>query len=60
MPSSVTPILHWLGAQGTALLATVKDVAANSPQPARQTLISTIVLIFVAWVVLKATGKAKG
>lgn len=59
MPSSLASILQWLGAQGTALLATVRDVAANSPQPARQTLISTVVLLIIAAALLKIAKKAK-
>ena len=37
---------------------TITAVTANAPQPARTTVIYTIVLIFILLAVLKITGKA--
>ena len=57
MPN-LTPYLHWLQTQASAVMHTITAVTANAPQPARTTVIYTIVLIFILLAVLKITGKA--
>ena len=56
--SSLTPYVHWLGTQVSAFMHTITAVAANKAQPARTTLIYTIVLIFILLAFLKIAGKA--
>ena len=56
--SSLTPYLHWLQTQVSAVMHTIAAVTANAPQPARTTLIYTIVPIFVVLALLKIARKA--
>jgi hypothetical protein len=50
--------VHWLEAQFSVIVHTITAVAANDPQPARTTVIYTLVLIFLIWAVLKIAKKA--
>ena len=52
-------ILNWLQTQAAALVPTVKAIIGNSPQPARTTLVSTIILIGIGWLILKIIGAVK-
>lgn len=36
-----------------AMLSTIQAVAANQPEPARNVLLSTVVIILAAWLVTK-------
>lgn len=56
--SSLDPYVHWLEAQFSVIVHTITAVAANDPQPARTTVIYTLVLIFLIWAVLKIAKKA--
>jgi uncharacterized membrane protein YuzA (DUF378 family) len=51
-------LLHTLQTQATAVMHTVTAVAGNDPQPARTTVIYTIVVIFAVWLLLKIAKKA--
>lgn len=55
--SSLTPYLHWLQTQASAVMHTITAVAANEAQPARTTLIYTTVLIFILLALLKTLRK---
>lgn len=59
MPNFLNPVLETAKSQLAALMVTVKNLFTNSPEPARQTVISTILLIFVIWAVLKIVKKVK-
>jgi hypothetical protein len=59
MPNFLTTILTAAKTQLAALLPTIKAIATNSPAPARTTLISTVVLIGIGWVVFKWIGALK-
>jgi hypothetical protein len=50
-------ILTWLHTQISALLANLGDMVANHPEPARSTVIYTVVTVALAWAVVKI-GKA--
>lgn len=52
-------LLHTLQTQATAVMHTVTAVAANDPQPARTTVIYTIVLILIVLVLAKISKKMK-
>lgn len=52
------PILHWLSVQISVVMHTVTAVIGNTSQPARTTLIYTVVLIFVLLAFLKIGKKA--
>ena len=56
--SSLNPYVHSLQAQASAVMHTIAAVTANAPQPARTTVIYTIVLIFILLALLKITKKA--
>ena len=59
MPNFLTTVLDSAKSQLAALMPTIKAIAANSPAPARTTLISTVVLIGIGWLIFKIIGKAK-
>lgn len=46
-------ILPWLQAQLSAVVANLGDVVANHPEPARSTVIYTLVTLALAMAVLK-------
>jgi hypothetical protein len=46
-------ILAWLHTQMSALLANLGDMVANHPEPARSTVIYTVVTVALAWAVVK-------
>jgi hypothetical protein len=53
-------ILAWLHTQLSALLANLGDMVANHPEPARSTVIYTVVTVALAWAIVKivkAVGK---
>lgn len=50
-------ILAWLHAQVSALLANLGDMVANRPEPARSTVIYTLVTVLVVWVIIKIAKK---
>ena len=56
MPN-LTPYLHWLQTQASAVMHTITAVTSNQEQPARTTLIYTTVLIFVVLALLKTLRK---
>ena len=58
MPNFLTTVLATVKSQLAALVPTIHAIIANSPQPARTTLISTVVLIGIAWALVKIIGKA--
>lgn len=45
--------LEWLHTQGQTLGATASAVIGNRPQPARDTVIYTLVIIGLIWAVFK-------
>ena len=55
--SSLSPYVHWLKAQFSAIVHTVTAVAGNDPQPARTTVIYTLVVIVVAFLLAKIVKK---
>ena len=57
MPNFLNTVLQTAKAQLAALVMTVKNLFTNTPEPARQTVISTILLIFLIWLVLKIVKK---
>ena len=58
--SSLSPYVHWLEAQFSAIVHTVTAVASNEPQPARTTVIYTVVVAVVAlWLIFKIVRKAR-
>jgi hypothetical protein len=59
MPNFLTTILAAAKTQLAALMPTVKAIMTNGPAPARTTLISTVVLIGIGWVVVKIIGAVK-
>lgn len=50
---NVSAALAWLQAQVTALFATVRNIVANRPEPARQVIIDVLVTLAVAVALLK-------
>lgn len=50
-------LLHSLGTQVSAVMHTVTAVAGNDPQPARTTVIYTLVVIVVAFLLAKIVKK---
>lgn len=59
MPNFLTTVLTTIKSQLAALMPTIKAIIANSPMPARTTLISTIVLIGIVWLIFKIIGAVK-
>jgi hypothetical protein len=51
------PLLTWLHTQMTALLANIGAVTANRAEPARQSVIYTVVTIGLIWVIVKIVKK---
>ncbi len=58
MPNFLNTVLETSKSQLAALMVTIKDLFTNTPEPARQTVISTVLLIFLLWAVLKIVKKA--
>ena len=58
MPNFLNTVLETAKSQLAALMVTVKNLFTNTPEPARQTVISTILLILLLWAVLKIVKKA--
>ncbi len=58
MPNFLNLALETAKSQLAALMVTVKNLFTNTPEPARQTVISTILLILLLWAVLKIVKKA--
>lgn len=46
-------ILAWLHTLPGALLANLGDMVANHPEPARSTVIYTLVTVALAWAIFK-------
>ena len=59
MPNFLNTVLEAVKSQLAALMPTIKAVITNSNEPARTTLISTVVLIGIAWVIFKIIGAVK-
>ena len=57
MPNFLNTVLETSKSQLAALMVTIKDLFTNTPEPARQTVISTVLLIFLLWAVLKIVKK---
>ena len=59
MPNFLNTILTAAKTQLAALVPTVKAIVTNGPAPARTTLISTVVLIGIGWVIFKIIGAVR-
>jgi hypothetical protein len=55
--ASLQGVMAWIGGHASALKSTVAAVAANQPEPARNVLAYTGVLLVLAWVLAKFAGK---
>lgn len=55
--ASLHEALAWIGDHASALKSTVAAVVANQPEPARNVLAYTGVLLVLAWVLAKLVGK---
>jgi hypothetical protein len=55
--TSLQGVMAWIGGHASALKSTVAAVEANQPEPARNVLAYTGVLLVLAWVLAKFVGK---
>ena len=55
--ASLQGVMAWIGGHASALKSTVAAVEANQPEPARNVLAYTGVLLVLAWVLAKLVGK---
>lgn len=55
--ASLQGVMAWIGGHVSALKSTVAAVEANQPEPARNVLAYTGVLLVLAWVLAKFLGK---
>ncbi len=55
--ASMQGVMAWIGGHASALKSTVAAVVANQPEPARNVLAYTGVLLVLAWVLAKFVGK---
>jgi hypothetical protein len=54
----MSSVLAWLQAQAHVLGSVLSAVAANRPEPARQVLIYTAVLVLIIWAAIKIAKSA--